>query len=424
MISGFSRHTNGIDNMTKSYETLLMLNSLSVFRSILGRTVISSYKKLLESLSSPPDEFIGAYGEFFSLLSERGMSSSLARYITQAALFDENCFTLAAAGGKADTLPENVISAVKTDCATIIKLSAISCGDILSDYKYSSDLGELAAALPRWSSGEPADEFKNGVDIEKLTEFYRQNGCGMFARYKAFVWRDGDIRPVVHPDKIELNNFIGYERQRSRVIDNTKAFLHGKSCNNCLLYGDMGTGKSSTVKAIGNEFRSEGLRIVEMPKERLMDFPLLVDKIAALPMKFIIFIDDLSFQSQDKNYTSLKAVLEGGLAARPDNALIYATSNRRHLIKESWADRDTDDINRRDNMQETLSLSDRFGLSVCFGNPDKKEYLEIVFALADRAGIKTSPEELSVLAERFALGRGGRSPRCAKQFIESLGGQE
>ena len=242
----------------------------------------------------------------------------------------------------------------------------------------------------------------------------------MFARYKAFIWRDGDIRPVVHPDKIELSSFIGYEAQRDKVIENTLAFLDSKSCNNCLLYGDMGTGKSSTVKAIGNAFRNKGLRIVEMPKERLSEFPILVDKIAALPMKFIIFIDDLSFQRQDKSYTSLKAVLEGGLAARPDNALIYATSNRRHLVKESWQDRDTDDIHRRDNMQETLSLSDRFGLSVCFGNPDKKEYLDIVFALADKAGIKKAPEELSIEAERFALGRGGRSPRCAKQFIESL----
>ena len=313
-----------------------------------------------------------------------------------------------------------MIEAVKTDCDIIIKLSALKADDIINEYKYKDELGGIADTLPRWSAGEPADEFKNGVDINKLSEFYRRNGCGMFARYKAFVWRDGDIRPVVHPDRVELGNFIGYERQRARVVENTKAFIEGKSCNNCLLYGDMGTGKSSTVKAIGNNFRSEGLRIVEMPKERLMDFPLLVDKIASLPMKFIIFIDDLSFQSQDKNYTSLKAVLEGGLAARPDNALIYATSNRRHLIKESWADRDTDDVNRRDNMQETLSLSDRFGLSVCFSNPDKKDYLEIVFALANRAGVEMEPEKLAVLAERFALGRGGRSPRCAKQFIETL----
>lgn len=410
------------DNMTKTYEALLLLNSLSVYRNILNRSVIKGYLELLESSELKPESFLSAYGSFFNLLTERNISESFAKYITEAALFDMNAFTLASAGNKTDTLPRNVIEAVKSDCEAINTLCALSAEDIINEYKFKADIESVIPSIPRWCSGEPSDEFKGGADIEKLKEFYRKNGCGMFARYKAFVWRDGDIRPVEHPDKIKIESFIGYERQRNQVVENTKSFLKGNPSNNCLLYGDMGTGKSSTVKAIGNEFRGEGLRIVEMPKERLMDFPLLVDKIAPLPLKFIIFIDDLSFQSQDKNYTSLKAVLEGGLAARPDNTLIYATSNRRHLIKESWADRDTDDIHRRDNMQETLSLSDRFGLSVCFGNPDKKEYLEIVFALADKAGIHMDRNELSTLAERFALGRGGRSPRCAKQFIEHISG--
>ena len=184
----------------------------------------------------------------------------------------------------------------------------------------------------------------------------------------------------------------------------------------------MGTGKSSTVKAMANEFRTRGLRIVEIPKERLMEFPQLVDKIAHLPMKFIIFIDDLSFQHQDHSYTALKAVLEGGLAARPSNALIYATSNRRHIVKEKLSDRsfEVDDINTRDNMQETLSLSDRFGLAVCYTVPSKKEFLEIVCSIARQKGLDIPEDELCAGAERFALQRGGRSPRCAKQYVESL----
>lgn len=408
--------------MIDTYKTYLMIRSLSVFRGILGRSVIKGYIKLLESCNSEPDAFLSAYGEFFSLLCERGVSDKLAYAVTETALFDENSFSLAAAAGKTSELSQSVISAVRHDCEAILSLCALEADDIINEYKHLDEIREIAAALPRWKTGEAVSEFNSDtIDLKKLSEFYRLNGCGMFARYKAFIWRDGEICPVEHPDKIELTSFIGYETPRGKVINNTLAFLEGKACNNCLLYGDMGTGKSSTVKAIGNTYRAKGLRIVEMPKERLSDFPILVDKIAALPMKFIIFIDDLSFQRQDSSYTSLKAVLEGGLAARPDNALIYATSNRRHLIKESWQDRDTDDIHRRDNMQETLSLSDRFGLSVCFGNPDKKEYLEIVFALADRAGINKDPDELAVLAERFALGKGGRSPRCAKQFIESLG---
>ena len=407
--------------MTKTYKAYLMMKSLSVYRGILTRSVIKGYMNLLENREAEPEKFLNAYGSFYSLLCERGVSDKLAYAITETALFDENCFSLAAAAGKTKALPKNITSAVSHDCEAIINLCQLTSDDIINEYKYLDDISEIACALPRWKAGEAAHAFNTDrIKLSNLAKFYKQNGCGMFARYKAFVWRDGEICPVEHPDKIELDSFIGYERPRNKVIENTLAFLNGKSCNNCLLYGDMGTGKSSTVKAIGNAYRNKGLRIVEMPKERLSDFPILVDKIASLPMKFIIFIDDLSFQRQDKSYTSLKAVLEGGLAARPDNALIYATSNRRHLIKESWQDRDTDDIHRRDNMQETLSLSDRFGLSVCFGNPDKKEYLDIVFALADKANIKMDSDELSVLAERFALGRGGRSPRCAKQFIESL----
>ena len=407
--------------MTKTIKAYLMMRSLSVFCGILKRSVISGYMRLLKSCDCPPEHFLSAYGEFFSLLCERNVSCRLSYAVTETALFDENCFSLAAAAGRAEELPQNITNAAARDCEAILNLCALTCDDIINEYKYIDDISEIADTLPRWDTGAPVGTFKNNeFNLSRLAEFYRYNGCGMFARYKAFVWRAGEICPVKHPDKIELDSFIGYERPRNKVIENTLAFIEGKSCNNCLLYGDMGTGKSSTVKAIGNAFRKRGLRIVEMPKERLSDFPILVDKIAALPMKFIIFIDDLSFQHQDKSYTSLKAVLEGGLAARPDNALIYATSNRRHLIKESWQDRDTDDIHRRDNMQETLSLSDRFGLSVCFGNPDKKEYLDIVYALADKSGLRIDPEELSVLAERFALGRGGRSPRCAKQFIESL----
>ena len=183
----------------------------------------------------------------------------------------------------------------------------------------------------------------------------------------------------------------------------------------------MSTGKSSTVKAIANEFRSRGLRIVEIPKERLIDFPILSDKIAVLPMKFIIFIDDLSFQHQDQSYTTLKAVLEGGVSARPKNSLIYATSNRRHIVKEKLSDRsfEIDDINTRDNMQESLSLSDRFGLTVCYTVPNKEQFAQIVCSLAEKAGLTLPKDELCAGAERFALAKGGRSPRCAKQYVES-----
>lgn len=406
--------------MTKSQRALYLLSSLSIYRGITKRSVVQGYIKLLSVMDKAPQEFLNAYGEFYSLLSSRNMSDRLLYALTQTILFDENTFTLAATAGTDLSLPENVITAAENDCRAVLFAGSITSRELLSDYKYSSEISDIIPLLPRWDCGKAVGELEDEMNLDKLAKFHRENGCGMFARYKAFIWRDGQICPVEHPDKIEMNSFVGYDTQRQKVIDNTLAFIDGKSSNNCLLYGDMGTGKSSTVKAIANKYRSKGLRVVEMPKERLMDFPLLVDKIASLPMKFIIFIDDLSFQSQDQSYTSLKAVLEGGLAARPDNALIYATSNRRHLVKESWKDRDTDDINRRDNMQETLSLSDRFGLAVCFSNPDKKEYLDIVYAMADEAGIEYEKAQLGIKAESFALNKGGRSPRCAKQFVESL----
>ncbi len=407
--------------MNNVNKTKLLLSSLSVFKGIMNRSVPKAFYKLLLSLECKPDEFLNAYGEFYSLICERNCSDHLAFSMTEAALFDENCFTRAAAAGKYNTLPENVLKAVKRDCEAILSASSLTADEILASYKYYDDIKDIANSLPRWECGECAESFKMfDGSLQNVANYYKENGCGIFARYKAFIWRDGDIQPVLNPDKIDMESFTGYELQRDKVVNNTKSFIEGKSCNNCLLYGDKGTGKSSTVKAIANEFRKDGLRIVEIPKERLIDFPILVDKIATLPMKFIIFIDDLSFQKQDQSYTTLKAVLEGGLAARPDNALIYATSNRRHLVKETMSDRADGELNTRDNMQESLSLSDRFGLAVCYSVPSKQAYVDIAIAIAREKGVTLSDDEIAFGAEQFALSRGGRSPRCAKQYVESL----
>lgn len=401
----------------------LRLSSLSIFRGVLSRSVPQTFYRLLCSTEEPPEIFLESYGEFYSLLSERGCACKLAFAFTEAVLFDENIFTRSAAAGAVEELPEAVKQAACRDIEAVLSACEISGEDLLREYPRYDEISEIAPGLPRWERGEPVEGLKrfNGTP-ESAAEWYRENGCGLFARYKAFIWRDGDIQPVLNYDTVNVDDFIGYERQREKVTANTAAFLDGKSCNNCLLYGDMGTGKSSTVKAMANKFRKRGLRIVEMPKEQLKDFPKLVDKIARLPMKFIIFIDDLSFQDQDRSYTALKAVLEGGLAARPENALIYATSNRRHIVKERLSDRSSavDDVNTRDNMQETLSLSDRFGLTVCYTAPRRGEYLSIVLSLAHQKGIQMTDEELCAGAERFALAKGGRSPRCARQYVESL----
>ncbi|MGN0498185.1 MAG: ATP-binding protein [Acutalibacteraceae bacterium] len=407
--------------MTKTEEYALKIKSLSIYKGILYRSVPKQFLNLLEKSNSLPSEFLSAWGDFFALLCEKGCQDNLCTYITKAALYDENSFSKAAASDKLSDLPESIISAAQRDISIIVEASLISPQQILNDYKYKEEIKAITDTLPIWRTGQPLEQMADiDSSVSKSAEFYRQNGCGMFARYKAFIWRDGSIHPVLHPDSVTLEDLKGYSYARNLVINNTRAFLNGQSANNCLLYGDKGTGKSSTVKAILNEYFTQGLRIVEMPKERLCDFPLLIDKIAMVPMKFILYIDDLSFQTQDESYTSLKAVLEGGLAARPENTLIYATSNRRHIVKENFSDRDGGELHRNDQIQESLSLADRFGLSVNFSAPSKQDYLDIVAAIASQRGVEMEQSELFKKAESWALDRGGRSARCARQFIDSL----
>lgn len=400
----------------------MRLSSLSVFRGIMKRTVPRAYYKLLCSADAPVHEFLAAWGSFAGLLAERGFTASLAGCMTEAALFDDNAFSRAAAAGKADKLHPDVKNAAIRDIRAIITAASLTPEQLISGYRDPGAIRDIADSLPLWETGSPVPELADEVNIfGRLAAYYRRSGCGMYARYRAFIWRNKNVEPVPYPDRTEISSLCGYDLQRGIVIDNTTAFLSGKLSNNCLLYGDRGTGKSSTVKAILNKYYTEGLRMVEMPKDRLSEFPLLVEQIASVPMKFIIFIDDLSFSGEDKSYAQLKAVLEGGLAARPDNTLIYATSNRRHLIKENFSDRDGEDMHRNDTMQETLSLSDRFGLSVNFSKPGKDEYLAIVASLADEYGIDVDRDKLFSDAEQWALARGGRSPRCARQFIASVG---
>lgn len=407
--------------MNNTKESALLMSSLSVYRGILNRTVPKAFFELLCAYDKPVLEFTKAWGRFFSLLCERGYSGSLAECLTSCALFDENAFSKASSEGEERRLPAETIEAVRRDISAILRISCVTPENVLDDYLHYEELGSVSNSLPRWRTGKPVKEFTEEENaIDNLAQYYRNNGCGAFARYKAFIWRNGDIEPVVHADSIKISDLKGYELPRSLAVNNVRAFLRGVQCNNCLLYGDRGTGKSSTVKAILNEYSACGLRMVEMPKDKLSEFPILVDRIAGVPLKFIIFIDDLSFSGEDKSYAQLKAVLEGGLASRPENTLIYATSNRRHLIKENFSDRDGDDLHRNDTIQETLSLSDRFGLSILFGKPDKDEYLDIVRKLALEKNIPTGIEELEKGAEQWALSRGGRSPRCARQYISVL----
>ena len=243
-------------------------------------------------------------------------------------------------------------------------------------------------------------------------------GYGIFARYHMFTVENGQLVPVKHPDPQQLEELPGYEQERQKVIANTQALLDGKPANNVLLYGDAGTGKSSAIKAIANNFADQGLRLVEVKKNQLYQIPDLMDSLAANPLKFILFIDDLSFTANDDNFAALKAILEGSVGSRAQNIAVYATSNRRHLIKETLTDRTGDDIHESDTRQELMSLSARFGLTITFASPDRDRYLYIVGQLAKQYGLDMDERELNVRSEAFAIRMGGRSARVAKQFVE------
>lgn len=312
----------------------------------------------------------------------------------------------------------------------------INCFSIISDYKaieksngrYNKSVSEKVRMLSaNIASAKDEEEVFNIV-----TDFYKNYGVGKLGLNKAFRLskENGKLEliPITNTVEVRLSNLVGYELQKKKLIDNTRAFVEGKKANNVLLFGDSGTGKSTSVKAILNEYYDKGLRMIEIYKHQFEDLSTVISIIKNRNYKFIIYMDDLSFEEFEIEYKYLKAVIEGGLENKPDNVLIYATSNRRHLIRETWKDRsdmETDgDIHRSDTMEEKLSLVERFGITINFSSPSHKEYLEIVKQLAIRQGIKfSSEEELFDQARKWELYHGGLSGRTAQQFINYLAGK-
>lgn len=261
---------------------------------------------------------------------------------------------------------------------------------------------------------------------ERITEFYREYGVGKFGLHKAFRVEHGEdgvvIKPIQKIAHVQLDDLVGYEIPKRKLIENTEAFVEGRRANNCLLFGDAGTGKSSSIKAIANAYYEKGLRIIEMYKHQLRDLNDVIAQIKNRHYKFIIYMDDLSFEEFETEYKYLKAVIEGGLERKPENVLIYATSNRRHLIRENYQDKEgiREDMHTSDTVQEKLSLAYRFGVTIYFGSPDKKQFQEIVRVLAQRNGLDMPEEELLLEANKWELSHGGLSGRTAQQFIDYL----
>ena len=380
------------------------LRGLSVFRSVLDYEPFSPLGRLLDC--DDPCRQIELLGEFCFGLSP--WDGNLSRFLREKVFEDENSVIKARAAGK------NVSWAMEANCRRDLELfsalSALTPADLCP---------ELPDLRPVFIS-EPVDFVSEYEDRLANVDRY---GYGVFAGARMLRVSDanGRVVPVESPDEISLDHFIGYGEERSRVIANTKALLEGRPAVNMLLYGDAGTGKSSTVKAVVNHFAEQGLRLIELRKDQLLSLAAVMGQIAGNPLKFIIFIDDLSFNKSDSDLSMLKAALEGSASVKADNAVIYATSNRRHIVQESFSDRTAmDDVHINDTMQELMSLSDRFGETVYFQKPNRQLYLEIVRNLAERAGIDLLEEELVREAEAFALRKGSRSARAAEQFVYSL----
>lgn len=380
------------------------LRSLVIFRELLMDPVIAGFEAVLAMADEDDgDAFAAVCAEFESSLFES--TESWTDYLCNAVLQSENVCVRRKAHGE---LSPVLADSLQRELALLNELAGLTLEEILAGMENAPDFFAAWTTHPCDLPGEYARRM-NEVSVK---------GYGMFARYHVFVVEDGQLVPVKHPDPQRLSELPGYEKEREKVIANTEALLEGRPANNVLLYGDAGTGKSSAIKAIANEYAPRGLRLVEVKKNQLFQIPDLMDQLASNPLKFILFIDDLSFTTNDDNFAALKAILEGSVGGRAGNIAVYATSNRRHLIKETLEDRSGSDIHESDTRQELMSLAARFGLTVTFGQPDKSRFVQIVSDLAAQYGVGEDPEKLIVKAEAFAIRAGGRSPRVAKQFIE------
>lgn len=377
------------------------------------------------------------------LATDHGYRGNLWQmYLTYLLANNENSYSMAAElrGSVPGTINELALhdfaifkEMFDYDFAEVAEALNIECINLILDYDGVDDAGkvfnkrvrdrvcDLGAALAGVKTPQ--------AFMDTVSEFYKSFGVGKFGLHKAFRVDHNRkdevvIRPITNIAHVYLEDLVGYEIAKQKLVENTEAFVCGRRANNCLLFGDAGTGKSSAIKGIMNRYYDKGLRIIELYRHQFRDINDVIAQLKTRNYKFIIYMDDLSFEDFETDYKYLKAVIEGGLEKKPSNILIYATSNRRHLIKETWSDRDDirvdNGIHRSDTMQEKLSLAYRFGVSIYFEKPDKKEFHEIVRALAERNNVNIPEEELLAMADKWELAHGGLSGRTAQQFVDHI----
>lgn len=419
------------------YRKLPENNLLYLLSDICGRFASGAYdrEKLIGDIYS-------AVRELLEVATSYGFNRNLwHNYLAYLIVTNENPFALTcekvgACRGSVNYFAANDFRIIKQlfdyDFGPLERELGINCFSVLTDYKavpkeerrYNKNISEKVQGL-----SYAIEEAKTPEAVYKaVTDFYAAYGVGSLGLNKAFrIVHEAsgvELVPVANTEKILLNDLVGYERQKAKLIENTEAFVSGRPANNVLLFGDSGTGKSSSIKAILNQYYDRGLRMIEIYKHQFQDLSQVIATIKNRNYRFVIYMDDLSFEDFETEYKYLKAVIEGGLEVRPDNILIYATSNRRHLINETWKDRQDvvmeNGIHQSDTMQEKLSLVNRFGCTIYYGQPDQKEYFNIVAELARRNGIVMPENILLAEARKWELGHGGLSGRTAQQFINYI----
>ena len=388
------------------------LRGLSAFRSLLDTPLLKDALQLLDAAARRDGEgALAAYDQMFYRLKAEGYSG-LGTWLWDTLRYTETPFGDLAGSGRSD--PE-LEGAARRDVDALLLLARLGTEEIRVALKpiLTEEYVSVLDNLPAWETGAP-------FTFEELSAFYQENGAGLYAKYRAFLWEEGQLVPVADPDCPHPVELLGYDQQRKQVLDNTRLLVEGKPSNNVLLFGDGGTGKSATVKSMLYLPGMENLRLIEIQKENLVGMPRLIRSLAGRRQSFILFIDDLAFDQDDKTYSSLKTILEGGLEKRPLNVAIYATSNRRHLVRQTFSDRAGDEVDAFETISEKTALAERFGLRIPYMTMSKSEYLALIDHLAGLYHVEMNREVLHAKAMEWEIRHAGRTPRVARQFIASL----